>query len=574
MLVEALLQELRRTGVPQASSSRKGVLGDESDQAHGPPVRSCLFGLYTKIGMGVTNHTSKDKWRRALQIIHALARRRPKGALHDYTSIMLNHNEQVAVHADRYNHGPSSLLSLGVHEGGMLWIESDDGAHTIRAEGVELRGKVLDTHGRWQCFSALDRHCVLPSTVASSQEEGSERVVERYSISLFCPGRLSEVPAHTWSQLERAGFPVSSVRPESSASESPPNSPEQPEAGVVEEGLRRRCKVSRLACLPHFHPPMVHQCLLAHLQGAQHLRQLVAQLQRQRSPSRFLEFLRQGAQFAVGGEDAPSQGDESRSILPCGLPYPPSVRSLAPASGRRRARWHRVRHRRQWINASVAYLDWLYLGKPGGTGLKWASALQTPLSVQQWALVQKLESTYLAVCRLGETPESPSGGLEQLARCLHVTMDLDYGGQTVQKSAVVPVELNGDNMSLPDQAGLVPLKSPVVPHEFEVMLEEPGVFLRAAQDMPERLRPTPLVHVRSIMAQHSQATFAQGLVPAGAALRGSTMAWSPSESRSVWSSEGRYRDAQGHHRQETPQFHRAMLATGHDGKGIARTVGA
>eukprot|EP00971_Amphidinium_carterae_P162590 3223250-Amphidinium_carterae.1 len=291
----------------------------------------------------------------------------------------------------------------------------------------------------------------------------------------------------------------SSARIEAGAADVPPSDLERPER--PKRGTRgRRGRLGRSASLqsvalvspssstPHAVPKAVDGSgSMTNAIPQNSIESLWTQLQRQRSPSRFLEFLRQGAQLAVGGEDAPSQGEESRSVLPCGLPYPPSVRSSAPASGRRRARWHRVRNRRLWINATVAYLDFLHLGKPGGAGLRWARVLQSPLSVQQWALAQKLESTYLAVCRLGETPESPSGGLEQLAQCLHVTMD--YGGKRVPKATVVPVELRGDNMSLPDHAGLVPLKSPVVPPEFEAMLEEPDIFLRASHDMLERLPP-------------------------------------------------------------------------------------
>eukprot|EP00971_Amphidinium_carterae_P282209 5602371-Amphidinium_carterae.1 len=215
------------------------------------------------------------------------------------------------------------------------------------------------------------------------------------------------------------------------------------------------------------------------------------QLQRKRVPSRFLEFLRLGRSFALGGEELPSLGSESSSLLPCGLPYDPLVRSSPPTSGRRRARWHRVRHRRQWINASVAYLDWLYLGKPAGNGLKWAAALRSPLSKQQQLLVGELERTYLAVCRPGEsTPVVPSGGgLSLLAKVLHLSSGLGYGADAVKKQSVLPVQISASNMSLPEVAGVVPLKAPVIPSVFQRILETPDVFLRHEEDMPERLPP-------------------------------------------------------------------------------------
>eukprot|EP00971_Amphidinium_carterae_P282208 5602370-Amphidinium_carterae.1 len=185
-------------------------------------------------------------------------------------------------------------------------------------------------------------------------------------------------------------------------------------------------------------------------------------------------------------------GSESSALLPCGLPYDPLVRSSAPTSGRRRARWHRVRHRRQWINASIAYIDWLYLGKPAGDGLKWAAAVRSPLSKQQQQLlVGELERTYLAVCRSGEpTPvDPPGGGLSLLAKVLHLSSGLGYGADAVKKQSVLPVELSATNMSLPDVAGVVPLKAPVIPSVFEHIWETPDIFLRHDEDMPERLPP-------------------------------------------------------------------------------------
>eukprot|EP00971_Amphidinium_carterae_P332781 6467102-Amphidinium_carterae.1 len=68
-------------------------------------------------------------------------------------------------------------------------------------------------------------------------------------------------------------------------------------------------------------------------------------------------------------------------------------------------------------------------------------------------------------------------------------MDLEYGSKQMRKANVVPVELNGHNMSLPEKAGLVPLKSPVIPPEFQSMLEEPDIFLREPSDMPDKLPP-------------------------------------------------------------------------------------
>eukprot|EP00971_Amphidinium_carterae_P075901 1499652-Amphidinium_carterae.2 len=208
-------------------------------------------------------------------------------------------------------------------------------------------------------------------------------------------------------------------------------------------------------------------------------------LQRQRPPSRFLEFLRQGSSVD-GAEALPSPSRES--VLPCGLPYD-TLRGSPPSSGRRRSRWHRVRHRRQWINASVAYLDWLFLGKPSGRRHAWASSLAAPLTSGQWLLVGELERIYMAVCRLGEPPDLPSGGLKHVAEELCHSKHLGYGDGASLKSPVVPVELTEVNLSLPEVAGVVPLRFPVIPKVFEDILETPQVFLREEKDMPLRLPP-------------------------------------------------------------------------------------
>eukprot|EP00971_Amphidinium_carterae_P266685 5290002-Amphidinium_carterae.3 len=66
-------------------------------------------------------------------------------------------------------------------------------------------------------------------------------------------------------------------------------------------------------------------------------------------------------------------------------------------------------------------------------------------------------------------------------------MGLEYGGHGPQRGGVVPVELNSTNMSLPDVAGVVALRHPVIPSEFEEILETADIFLRNADDMPLRL---------------------------------------------------------------------------------------
>eukprot|EP00971_Amphidinium_carterae_P243864 4842953-Amphidinium_carterae.4 len=44
-------------------------------------------------------------------------------------------------------------------------------------------------------------------------------------------------------------------------------------------------------------------------------------------------------------------------------------------------------------------------------------------------------------------------------------------------------------MSLPEVAGVVPLRHPIIPLAFQDMLEKPNIFLRRPSDMPDRLPP-------------------------------------------------------------------------------------
>eukprot|EP00971_Amphidinium_carterae_P074301 1468303-Amphidinium_carterae.1 len=151
--------------------------------------------------------TGKAKWQRAIQLVHALARLRPSKCRHDYAAIMLNHNSSVLVHADRFNYGPSSFISFGCHLDGQLWVEEQEGDHIVSIEGEELPGRLLDTHGQWQTFAAQARHCVTEASPPPGENEA-----ERFSISLFCPGRLTEVTDEIWCRLERFGCPVTSLK--------------------------------------------------------------------------------------------------------------------------------------------------------------------------------------------------------------------------------------------------------------------------------------------------------------------------------------------------------------------------
>eukprot|EP00971_Amphidinium_carterae_P207787 4123158-Amphidinium_carterae.2 len=432
-LVNELLTELRKTGVPYSSQARRAVLTNQAEEYR---PRSCLLGLYTKMGLGIATQTERKKWVRVLALIHSIALHRPKSHRVPYAAIMLNCNTKVPVHADAANTGRSSLLSLGCHQGGELWMEDPNGDVEVESNGEMLKGRALDTFGKWVCFDGHTRHCILPARPI----EGGSPVVERYSITLFCPGRLDAVPEEIWGRLQAHGFPVEDWCQAVPKGEKPPpletskakrgkrgrrtpyEAPASLSAGLLsaapavvagERGAKRAAHGSKTACTVS-----LDACWQRLLSG--------------RLPSRFLEFLRQGQNYkcATVGEEFPSPNGgrqtEGLDPLPCALPYT-WEHSSAPRSSRRRARWGKVRRRRLWINASIAYLDWIYLGKPSGRKLPWAESLRGPLSERQWHLVKDLEASYLAACRLGETSEDPSGGLLRLATDLHHSLAMSYG---------------------------------------------------------------------------------------------------------------------------------------------------
>eukprot|EP00971_Amphidinium_carterae_P350331 6491491-Amphidinium_carterae.1 len=439
---------------------------------------------------------------------------------HDYTAVMLNCNTQVPVHSDLSNTGASCLLSLAEHSKGELWVETEGVLDTeVYHGGVVLHGQAHDTFHRWTTFDGHRRHCVLEA-VPLGESSGAER----YSLTLFNPGRLTQVPSDVWRELKELGFPVRHLQcdcgeanvPDVSSSHSSRRSRghrghKRGSLGVtlarsglgvptVAQGLRHGAEADeqrREASSPNGRKSEARNwttmtaCMYS-------LETLWQEVQRRQMPSRFLAFFRKGLVAAACDEEMPSPGGDGECPLPCALPYDTHVRGAAPRSGRRRGRWHRVRHRRQWINVSIAYLDWLYLGKPWDSHIALSSVLCGRLTDDQWALVAHMEHTYRAACRLGEAPAEPSGGLAALSSDLLCSLEAEYGRKASKATSgqVLPQELTEHNMSLPEVAGIVPLRHPIIPSVFEEILTEPDVFLRSESDMPEVL-PTWYMNVAS-----------------------------------------------------------------------------
>eukprot|EP00971_Amphidinium_carterae_P324937 6454969-Amphidinium_carterae.2 len=333
-LLEELLTGLRQAGVPYSSQARRAVLTNQNLNGIGRP-RSLLLGLYTKMGLGIATQTGKKKWQRILTLIHLIADHRPPNQRSPYAAVMVNCNTRVPVHADKANTGESSLISMGLHRDGHLWVEDPFGAVEAMCDGKALLGRALNTHGQWQSFDGRLRHCVLPALPPFDAK--AEQAAERYSITLFCPGRLDAVPGKIWDELQGFGFPIQMLCEElQKVSTVEIGTPQSSEVGKKGRSERRTpyeapaCAAAMAAGMPlgatgesvggGLQTGSSTACMLS-------LDTCWQRLMRGRMPSRFLEFLRQGQNYqsATVGEEMPSLdgGSHADSLdpLPCAVPY-------------------------------------------------------------------------------------------------------------------------------------------------------------------------------------------------------------------------------------------------------------
>eukprot|EP00971_Amphidinium_carterae_P101468 2008460-Amphidinium_carterae.1 len=90
--------------------------------------------MYTRRGLGVGKGIRHMG--RVVGLVHCLARHRPGGCAHHlYTSMMINHTPELAVHRDDYNSTLNWLLVLDSgQEGGELWIDSCSSLRRVAAE--------------------------------------------------------------------------------------------------------------------------------------------------------------------------------------------------------------------------------------------------------------------------------------------------------------------------------------------------------------------------------------------------------------------------------------------------------
>eukprot|EP00971_Amphidinium_carterae_P337699 6474632-Amphidinium_carterae.1 len=232
-------------------------------------------------------------------------------------------------------------------------------------------------------------------------------------------------------------------------------------------------------------------------------------------PSRFCDFyMREKSALRSCKSATAMSSTEVVQQWPCGWPYPEAERprthrspcTLAssgqletgscpdavpraspPKSRRRRSRWRRWQQLKRYVNFKVCYLSWLHLGRPAHSSLQSPNPMCAVLSNDQVAMCSRFLAVASTKCRPTGSIDSAGSGLS-LFRTLLENLASQYTRRpqtTGPKSNTVPITV--DNVSLPKQAGVVPLNSHVLPEYMcRVLHSEEGLLLPAAERLRER----------------------------------------------------------------------------------------
>eukprot|EP00971_Amphidinium_carterae_P059502 1176592-Amphidinium_carterae.2 len=160
-----------------ANRTRRGIVG----------MRSVVLGLYTTQGVGVTRASMHPTARTLLHLVHKAA----KEIHQPYFAVAINYlpaGAELREHTDQRNWSGalSSVYSFGEYTGGELW-----------------------QRGESQCDSWQSGERRKWLTIDPNLPHGVSRVKTgaRWSIILFTPGRLDQVPQNVWQCLRALGFP-------------------------------------------------------------------------------------------------------------------------------------------------------------------------------------------------------------------------------------------------------------------------------------------------------------------------------------------------------------------------------
>eukprot|EP00971_Amphidinium_carterae_P082670 1635292-Amphidinium_carterae.1 len=371
---------------------------------------------------------------------------------------------------------------------------STDAAPGLSKFADDVKGVVCPVLGEWAAFDGRRAHAVLPYVPGP---DGARRL----SITLFSPRRLEVLEPQVWHVLSSLRFPCQDVRtavcvvdplcPHVHGTAEPAVKELDEDTDAKPPGRR---KVGGLGSATV--KALTAASVLRH-GNAQHLDGCWVRALCDQAPTSFSCFFLDSLDRATRDPLPPckrvSPTKAHHGLYPCGLPFwrcHIPQRCLPPKSGRRLQRWRGGMRLRAMVNASVAYLSWLALGRPG----KWAQSEQHPLHValsdKQVLMCEGLLSTFKAVCRPGELFASPGGGLAHLLAAVTEMSSSYHGGAVASANDTnVALPLVAGQVSLPSCAANVDLTSTDILPDRLVRYLEQGDRLQKPEELLRGPRP-------------------------------------------------------------------------------------
>eukprot|EP00971_Amphidinium_carterae_P024856 490525-Amphidinium_carterae.1 len=173
----------------QLEEAVKALVGLSSNatQRGAQGMKSVVLGLYTTQGVGVTRASNHPTARKLLRLVHQAA----KGLKQPYFAVTVNYipeGAELPMHTDT-NNWPGTMsfvCSFGQYQGGELWQRCDQTMQQWQSRET----------GSWIALDPTLPHGVKPVTAGV-----------RWSLVVFTPGRLDQVPREAWQGLQMLGFP-------------------------------------------------------------------------------------------------------------------------------------------------------------------------------------------------------------------------------------------------------------------------------------------------------------------------------------------------------------------------------
>ena len=187
-----VLELLRASFTGDGSSKRSAVAADESQ-----PTGYYILGAYgSSERCGITSVTSRHFG--VTKELNTWLRTWLPG--HTWTSLCINSNEKIALHADLGNL-PGTLnhsIALGDFVNGALWVEDSSGTELRSFDNVDgqLHGRCVDTRRQFFSFDARSRRYVQDWTGV------------RWSVTAYTCRRLQDFSKADLKTLVDLGFPL------------------------------------------------------------------------------------------------------------------------------------------------------------------------------------------------------------------------------------------------------------------------------------------------------------------------------------------------------------------------------